>query len=170
MSDSVKARAIDHVLELEGGFVDHPEDPGGATNMGITIGTLGEFRGGSVSIDDVKNLTREEAVRIYEARYWTRAKCDLMPAPIGFFLFDAAVNHGVGNATRMLQRALGVIDDGIIGPITLREIQESAPLDLLEEFAAQRMYFYGRISTFRTFGKGWSRRLFSAAFEAYSLA
>src|SRR5882672_6955907 len=93
---------------VEGGFVDDEDDPGGATNMGITHKTLTEWRGVPVSVDDVKNLTRDEALQIYQARYWNPNKSDDLPAPVAVVLFDGAVNSGPGESAKFLQRALEV--------------------------------------------------------------
>ncbi len=154
--------ALEHVLLFEGGYVDHPSDPGGATNMGITIGTLADWRNTPVTKDDVKNLTLQEAGQIYKARYWDACRCDEMPDGIAFMLFDAAVNHGPNRASRFLQQAAGVADDGIIGPQTMGAVLDKDADELIEEYAARRMHFYGQLSTFSVFGLGWSRRLMSA--------
>lgn len=154
--------ALEHVLQFEGGFVDHPSDPGGATNMGITIGTLAEWRGTPVTKEDVRNLTLQEAGQIYKHRYWNICRCGEMPAGVAFMLFDAAVNHGPHRATLFLQQAANVADDGIIGPQTLGAVNAAETENLVEEYAARRMHFYGRLSTFSVFGLGWSRRLMSA--------
>lgn len=158
--------ALEHVLQFEGGYVDHPSDPGGATNMGITIGTLADWRGTPVTKDDVRNLTLQEAGQIYKARYWDVCRCGEMPKGIAFMLFDSAVNHGPHRAIIFLQQAAGVADDGIIGPQTLGAVNGADAEQLTEEYAARRMNFYGKLSTFSVFGLGWSRRLMSA----YSLA
>jgi lysozyme family protein len=154
--------ALEHVLSFEGGYVDHPSDPGGATNMGITIGTLAEWRGTPVTKSDVENLTLQEAGQIYKDRYWDVCRCGEMPDGIAFMLFDAAVNHGPHRAKRFLQQAAGVADDGIIGPQTMGAVNAADPDALVEEYAARRMHFYGQLSTFSVFGMGWSRRLMSA--------
>ncbi|MBI1237281.1 MAG: hypothetical protein GC188_11410 [Alphaproteobacteria bacterium] len=154
--------ALEHILQFEGGYVDHPSDPGGATNMGITIGTLAEWRGTPVTREDVQHLTLQEAGQIYKARYWDACRCSDMPKGVGFILFDAAVNHGPYRATLFLQQAAGVTDDGIIGPQTLGAVNAADATALIEEYAARRMHFYGKLSTFSVFGLGWSRRLMSA--------
>ncbi|WP_448761058.1 putative peptidoglycan-binding domain-containing protein, partial [Acinetobacter tandoii] len=80
---------------------------------------------------------------------------------IGFQMFDAAVNHGIGNAIRILQRAVGVADDGAIGKITLGAINEKSIDDVLVLFNAERLEFYAKLQTFQTFGRGWTRRVAS---------
>jgi lysozyme family protein len=152
-------RALTAVLKWEGGYVNHPSDPGGATNMGITQKTLEGWRGAPVTAEDVKALIHEEAEAIYEARYWSACRCDAFRWPVALMVFDAAVNHGPGRAARLLQEALGVTADGAIGPVTLGAAQTKDPASLATEIAARRMVFYGSLKTFKTFGLGWSRRL-----------
>lgn len=147
--------AFERVIGHEGGFVDHPSDPGGATNWGITQRTArtNGYTG------DMRKLTRAQAKEIYRQSYWQRAKCDQYDGAIGFQLFDAAVNHGIGNAIRFLQRAVGVADDGIVGRLTLAAIHKMDVPDVLARFNAERLDFYTKLSTWPTFGKGWARRI-----------
>jgi lysozyme family protein len=151
--------ALSHVLKHEGGYVNHPSDPGGATNFGITRDTLAEWRDRHVTIEEVKDLSKDEAAEIYKYKYWDAAKCGKMPAGVALIVFDGAVNHGVSQSSKFLQRALGVDADGKVGSKTLAAIEEIDAVDLIVEIASQRMRFYGRLSTFTTFGLGWSRRL-----------
>lgn len=148
-----------HVLKHEGGFVDHVADPGGATNHGITRQTLSDWRGEQATVQDVRDLSVDEAASIYRARYWDRCRCGELPAGIDLLVFDAAVNHGPGQSVRMLQQALRVTADGLIGPQTIGAARTAPVRALVVEIAARRMVFYGGLSTFRTFGLGWSRRL-----------
>ncbi|MBX2806278.1 MAG: hypothetical protein KTR19_09920 [Hyphomicrobiales bacterium] len=162
--------ALKHVLKFEGGYSDHPKDPGGATNFGITIGVLREFRGRSVTKQDVRSLSLSEAANIYRTRYWDASSCNELPAGIDLAVFDCAVNQGVGRARRFLQIAAGVTPDGIVGPLTLDAVKSGKPLSLLSEFMARRMRSYGMLrSLFRTFGLGWSRRLMATHAEAIAL-
>jgi lysozyme family protein len=152
--------ALRHVLQFEGGYSDHPHDPGGATNLGITHRVLETHRGRSVSKADVRALTRAEATQIYRQRYWNAASCPALPPGLDLAVFDCAVNQGVARATRLLQQAANVKADGVIGPITLAAIRNVPIRDLINEFMARRMNAYGRLQQlFRTFGLGWSRRL-----------
>ncbi|MBN8901820.1 MAG: hypothetical protein J0H57_12360, partial [Rhodospirillales bacterium] len=102
------ARCVAVTLSQEGGYVDDPRDPGGATNLGITRATLSAWRGQEVGKDEVRALPREEAVEIYRANYWLPARCGDMPAGIDLMVFDCGVNAGPRTAVRMLQRLLGV--------------------------------------------------------------
>ena len=158
------------VLEYEGGYTDHPADPGGATNLGITIGELAQVRGHPVSKDDIRALTKDEAAAIYAKRYWTPCRCNDLPAGVDLAVFDCAVNQGIGRAVPYLQSAAGVTADGHLGPMTLAAVQAAPAGKLLTEFMARRMNAYGSLqSLFKTFGLGWSRRLMAAYAAALAL-
>ena len=138
--------AIKPLLKREGGYVNHKSDRGGATNHGITQSTFSDWlsRHGQ-GWRDVKSLTVTEAAKIYQDNYWTPAKCDLLPDILREIHFDAAVNHGVIRAAKLLQQAVGVTDDGIIGPATLRAIANTSNGYMLARYAAVRYRFYGEI-------------------------
>lgn len=156
MSENLSFRQIfDRLIGHKGGYVNHPKDPGGETNWGITKRTA--VANGYISA--MKNMTREQAFRIYEKAFWQRYQCDQMPVAIAFQFFDAVVNHGSGNASRMLQRAVDVADDGIIGKFTLQAIKSLDVNDVLMRFNGERLKFYTKLSTFATFGKGWVNRV-----------
>ena len=149
--DNVFERTIGH----EGGYVNNPKDPGGETNWGVTKRTaVANGYTGSM-----KAMTREQAKEIYRKAFWERAKCGEFIGAVSFQVFDAAVNHGIGNALRMLQRAVGVVDDGVIGAKTLAAINKMSLDDVLILFLAERLEFYTQLSTFTTFGRGWARRV-----------
>lgn len=162
--------ALGHVLRVEGGFVDHPLDPGGATNLGITHATLARWRGRPVAPADVRALTRAEAAAIYRARFWKAVAADRLPAGVDLLVFDIAVASGPGRAARMLQQELGVAADGIVGPLTLAAAARARPGTLIAGLTARRLSFLGRLSTFAVFGRGWRRRARDAERAALSLA
>lgn len=149
--------AFDRLIGHEGGYVNHPNDPGGETNWGITLRTAREVGYSGA----MRNLTRQQAKEIYRAAYWGRARAGQYDGAIAFQVFDAAVNHGIGQAIRFLQRAVGVADDGIVGPATLTAVQAVPVADVLARFNAERLDFYTKLSTWPTFGKGWVRRVAS---------
>lgn len=167
---------LDEVLRHEGGYVDHPSDPGGATNMGITHKTLARWRNVSpwwkLPKAEVKALGRAEAARIYRASYWDRCKAGNMSAGLDLALFDFAVNSGPDRAIRALQTELGVLADGQVGPLTLGAIKTWAGskgiAGLIGALCDRRLGFLNRLSTFPTFGKGWSNRV--AAVRKVALA
>lgn len=160
------ARAIEHNLAMEGGYSEDPYDPGGPTNLGITLAEFARTRGVALTADNYASLkaalraiTRDQASAIYRADYWNAAFCPYLPSPLAIFHFDCAVNQGVFGAARMLQHALGVDVDGQIGPITLAAAARSQPLQALAAYAEARRAHYRSLSTFWRFGRGWLSRV-----------
>ena len=147
------------ILASEGGFVDNPKDPGGATNLGITLNALSDWYGHPAAIDDVRGLTVDDVAPLYQVKYWNAAHCDDCAQGLDLMVFDEAVNQGVGRAIKTLQSAVGVADDGVYGPATLAAIKACNPADAINAMAAAREAFYRGLSTFPTFGKGWLARL-----------
>ncbi|MBD8906528.1 glycoside hydrolase family 108 protein [Methylorubrum zatmanii] len=162
-------RALALALAHEGGYVDHPKDPGGATNLGVTIGTLSDWLGRPASKAEVRALTRATVAPIYRKNYWDRVRGDDLPAGVDYCVFDFAVNSGVGRAIPSLQRAIGVADDGRIGPLTLAAVKGRAADQVIERICADRLTFLRRLSTWGTFGKGWSRRVEGVRAEALAM-
>lgn len=144
-------QCFDKLIAHEGGYVSHEKDPGGETNFGISKRSYPQV--------DIKNLTRDAAKELYKRDYWDRAQCDRLPPTLAYLLFDAAVNSGIGQAIRFLQRAIGTADDGVLGPLTLAAVQRFDAESLCARFIGQRLDFMTRLSTFDYFGKGWARRL-----------
>ena len=142
---------VERVLDNEGGYSNSPLDPGGETRWGISKRAYPNV--------DIRNLTREGAIGIYRRDYWDRVGGDQLDPAVAFQVFDAAVNHGIGNAVRWLQRAAGVADDGIVGPVTHAAIRRMQPAALLLRFNAVRLRFYAQLSTFSAFGRGWANRI-----------
>lgn len=155
------------VFRHEGGFVNHPRDPGGATNLGVTHATLRAWRGRPVSVEDVRNLSRDEAKAIYRARYWDAVRGDELPVGLDLVTFDPAVNSGPARGARWLQKALGVTADGRVGPITVDAAQQAAPVATIKDACKRRMGFLRGLRTWDAFGRGWSRRV--ASVEAVSV-
>ena len=157
--DALFKSCMSVVLREEGGFVDNPADPGGATNMGITLRTLSAWRHASASVEDVRDLSVDEAERIYRANYWNAMRCDSLPAGVDLMVFDFGVNAGPEESICSLQRAAGVPADGRLGPETLAAVSRMNPADLTSRLADERLDFYRGLSTFSTFGAGWTRRV-----------
>ena len=162
--------SLEFVLQQEGGYVDDPVDPGGATNLGITLRVLTTWRHTAVSKDDVKNLTKDEAAAIYRASYWNALHCDSMPKGIDLMLFDTGVNMGCGRSAKFLQEAVSVAADGAIGPATLGAVNKANLADLIKGFAERRQAFYQSLPTFVHFGKGWTNRVNQVTQSARKLA
>lgn len=147
--------AFEQLLRHEGGFSDHPDDPGGATRFGVTEAVAREvgYRG------DMRELPLELAKRIYLERYWKPIRADELPPGVRYALFDAAVNSGPRQAVLWLQRALGVEADGAIGPKTMSAIYAQNADGLRSKILAQRLKFMAGLSNWPAFGRGWARRI-----------
>jgi len=152
-------KSLEMVLHHEGGFVDHPSDPGGATNKGITHKTYADFLGRPLEdVNELKNIPEDHIQLIYKKDYWDKVKGDQLPSGLDFCVFDWAVNSGPGRAAKALQKAVMVSQDGVIGPMTLEAVKEYDTAGLIESITGYREEFYRNLSTFETFGKGWLRR------------
>lgn len=165
--------ALQFVLGFEGGYSNHPQDPGGATNLGITQRTLDAARAKHPAWGlpaDVRGLKRAQAARIYRADYWDAVRGDELPAAVALLAFDCAVNQGVSRANRLLQEAVDVTPDGIIGPRTLAAVREASQTTLIREYALARAFAYIATGRMTVFGRGWFRRLFGAVVEAVRLS
>lgn len=150
MSDLAFTIAIERLLDHEGGYVNNPKDPGGETKWGISKRSYPHL--------DIKNLTRTEAVEIYKRDFWDQFK-GLLPKEFAFQFLDGAVNSGIGNATRWVQRAVGVADDGHVGPVTLSTLQTADKKDLVLLYNAERLEFMTKLTRWDEFGRGWVRRV-----------
>ena len=147
---------IDMVLVHEGGYVDHPSDPGGETKYGISKRAYPDL--------DIKNLTKEDAKELYRKDYWDRIKGDELPPAVACVVVDYAVNSGVSRASKALQGACGIAKgDGIIGPHSLNAVWTTVRNDGVESVVnavtEQRQGFIRALSTYEVFGKGWERRI-----------
>jgi lysozyme family protein len=163
-------RSFSLTLRHEGGYVDHPKDPGGATNLGVTIGTLSAHLGRPATKAEVKALTPSAVSPIYRSGYWNKVKGDALPLGVDFAVYDYAVNSGPKRAIIALQRALEVADDGKLGPITLAKATAANPLLLCTKICSERLSFLRKLSTWSTFGKGWTRRVVGVEQEAVRMA
>ena len=147
------------LLKHEGGYVNHPDDPGGRTNHGITQRVYEKFLGEDVTEEEMKDMPLEDVFSIYKDDYWDRVRGDELPSGVDLCVFDWAVNSGVSQASKALQRVLGVLDDGIIGSRTVAAAyrQENQAV-VIEAISQKREDFYRSLGTFDTFGRGWLRR------------
>lgn len=153
-------RALTWVLEHEGGYSNHPKDPGGATNRGVTqrVYTAWLRQNGQQS-RDVREITYSEIRSIYRTQYWDMVRGDDLPHGVDYAVFDFAVNSGPGRAAQFAQRIVGVPDDGAIGSVTLAAILDADPIGLCADLCDNRLAWLRRLSTFPTFGRGWTRRV-----------
>jgi lysozyme family protein len=153
------AEALQKLLIHEGGFVDHPDDPGGMTNLGVTKAVWEEWVGHPVDEKQMRNLTPAVVAPLYRAKYWDKIKGDDLPTGVDYVVFDAAVNSGAGRAAKWLQACVGVEQDGGIGPKTLAAVRAFDANQLIEDYAKRRLSFLMDLKHWDTFGKGWSRRV-----------
>lgn len=153
-------RCIPFVLQWEGGYVCHPDDPGGATCHGVTAETLAAWRKCAVTHADVEALQVAEACAIYRAKYWQAIRGDDLPPAVALVTLDAAVNSGPLRAAKWLQTAAGFRDpDGQIGPRTIEAVRRLDPQLVAHEMCRLRLAFLRSLRTWPVFGKGWSRRI-----------
>lgn len=147
--------AFDRLLGHEGGFSDHKDDPGGKTRFGVTeaVARANGYKG------DMRDLPKEVAKDIYRRLYWNPCRCDDLPAAIRFDVFDAAVNSGVVQAIKWLQRAIGATADGLIGPVTLKAAANANPDAVRRQFNGARLLLMTDLKTWPAFGRGWAKRV-----------
>ena len=152
-------KCLETILHHEGGYVNHPKDPGGETNLGVTKRVYEEWGG----TKDMKDLTVEDVAPIYRKNYWDRLKGDDLPKGLDLCVFDFGVNAGTGRSAKYLQNLIGTTADGGIGPNTLKAVNnyvDEVGLELaVKNFQEARQGYYERLKTFETFGRGWTRRV-----------
>lgn len=156
-------RCLAEILKHEGGFVNHPRDPGGMTNLGVTKATYEAWIGHPVNEAIMRGLTVAHVRALYKARYWDAVKGDDLPMGVDLCIFDFAVNAGPKRAVRYLQLMTGAIGDGVIGPNTLAQLQQYVrthdKAHAVNRYQDLREAYYRKLKTFDTFGRGWLRRV-----------
>jgi lysozyme family protein len=147
--------AFDKLLKHEGGYSDHAADPGGKTRYGITEAVAREvgYRG------DMRELPLELAQRVYKERYWDAVQAESLPPDVRYIVFDGAVNSGVAQSAKWLQRACGVKDDGVVGPVTIRAASTLHSEGLRRRILAQRLRFMAKLPNWPAFSRGWVNRI-----------
>ena len=151
------------ILHHEGGYVNHPEDPGGMTNLGVTKRVYEDWVGYAVSEHTMQNLTEEDVAPIYKKNYWDRVKGDDLHPALALCVFDFGVNAGTGRAAKYLQTIVSAKADGAIGPATLRKVGIATEAygikNVVEKYQENRQKYYEKLKHFKTFGRGWTRRV-----------
>ena len=158
---------LDLVLKSEGGWVNHPSDPGGETNLGVTKRVWIEYVGHPV--ESLKKLTKEDVAPLYELKYWRPCYCEVLPRGLDFVVFSMGVNAGPGRSVKLLQSAIGCVPDGVIGPRTRELISSSNGADIIKKFSTARREYYQSLKTFPIFGKGWLARVDREESEALEM-
>jgi lysozyme family protein len=151
--------ALKAILHHEGGYVNHPKDPGGMTNLGVTKRVWEEWVGHEVDEKAMRALTPELVGPLYKAKYWDKIKGDELPTGVDYAVFDAAINSGPGRAAKWLQTVVGAVPDGAIGNGTLAKVAAMDAEDIVRKYQETRLAFMQSLPTWDTFGKGWGRRV-----------
>lgn len=158
--------ALDLVLSHEGGWSDHPRDPGGATMKGVTLETYRRHFGEDKSKEDLRNITDPELEAIYKRGYWDKCKCDDLPDGVDYAVFDAAVNSGPKRAAKWLQAAIDADMDGIIGPQTLMLARDRGAMEVIMGLCSVRISYLRSLSNWAYFGAGWQNRVDGVKLQA----
>lgn len=148
-------QAFTALMGNEGGYVNHPDDPGGATRWGITARVA--LKNGYTG--DMRDYPVADAKRVARAMYWDAVRADDLPEALRFDVFDAAYNHGPKQAAIFLQRSLGITADGVIGPVSVLAARTADARGVSMRFNAERLDLYTSLPTWASFGKGWARRV-----------
>jgi lysozyme family protein len=162
-------KSFELMLKSEGGFVNHPSDPGGMTNLGVTKATWENWVGRESDEAEMRGLTPEKVEPLYKNKYFDAVRGDELPMGLDYLMFDFAVNAGAGRAIKTLQTAVGVTPDGGFGPMTMAAVQAVDPVELIERFSQAKEDFYRSLTTFATFGKGWLNRVADVKVKASAM-
>lgn len=159
-------RALSLVLKHEGGWSDHPDDPGGATMKGVTLANFRKYVKPSASKADLRNITDDQLATVYRRYYWDAVAGSELPDGIDYAVFDFAVNSGPSRAAKYLQSVVGAPQDGRVGPATLKAVRARMLAAVIHDVCDKRMAFLKGLKTWKTFGKGWTRRVTDVRSEA----
>ena len=160
MAASTYCEALRRLLLHEGGYCNHPKDPGGPTNFGITIADYRKYIKPGASADDVRAMRLEEAKAIYRSKYWRALRCDELPAGVDDSIFDYGVNSGVGRAGKVLRRVMGLPDDNCaVTDDVIAEVTRRDPRTVIAAINAERLAFLRGLRSWPVFGTGWERRV-----------
>ncbi len=158
--------ALKMILKHEGGYSNNELDPGGMTNLGVTRKVWEEWVNRKVSENEMRKLTPKLVAPLYKERYWDAVKADQLPSGIDYLMFDFAINAGASRSAKTAQKVVNVVQDGVIGNKTLEAINKFDLDDFIVKFSLAKEEFYKALPTFKTFGKGWLRRVAEAKSHA----
>ena len=169
MAGSNYEASLAHVLKHEGGYSNHPSDPGGATNFGITIATYARFKGRAVTIAEMRAMPLADAKAIYKASYWNALRCDELPIGLDYAVFDYGVNSGIGRAAKVLQRLFGLTANGVMTDAVIARARVVSPASVIARLCDERLTFLKSLKTWPVFGTGWGRRVADVRREALAM-
>jgi lysozyme family protein len=164
------ARALALVLKHEGGWSDHPADPGGATMKGVTLANFRRYVKPGATKDDLRGISDAQLATVYRRFYWDAVHGAELPDGVDYAVFDFAVNSGPGRAARYLQGVVGVVQDGRIGPVTLNATKAMMRATVINDLCDRRMRFLRGLNTWPSFGTGWTARVSGVRAAALKLA
>lgn len=160
MSASSYDEALRRLLVHEGGYSNHPSDPGGPTNFGITLGDYRKHLKPDATAADVRTMKLVDAKAIYRSKYWDALRCDQLPAGVDYAVFDYGVNSGIGRSGKVLRRVLDLADDShVVTTAVIAAAHKCEPRDLVLRICAERLRFLKALRTWPVFGNGWARRV-----------
>ena len=162
--------SLARVLKHEGGYTNHPSDPGGPTNFGITIHDYRRYIKANGTAADVRSMTLADAAKIYRARYWHALRCDELPAGLDYAVFDYGVNSGIGRAAKVMQRLLGIGSGTAMTDATVAAVRKASPSVLIGRLCDERLAFLKALRTWPVFGAGWGRRVAEVRRDAFAMA
>jgi lysozyme family protein len=172
---SNEAEVLAHVFASEGGYTNHPSDPGGPTNFGITIVDARKYGAefgwvANPTVADMRAMPKAFAEQVYDAKYWDALCGDALPSGLDYAVVDYGINSGASRSAKVLQRLCGVVEDGRIGPLTLAAVAARDPSVLIRALNAERLAFLRSLRTWPVFGKGWSARVSAVTSTALHMA
>ena len=170
MAASTYDDALRRLLLHEGGYTNHPSDPGGPTSYGVTIADYRRYVTPNATAADVKAMKLDDAKAIYRRRYWDAQRCDELPGGVDYAIFDYGVNSGIGRAAKVLQRLVGTGVDGQIGDVTIAAARAANTEKLIKHICDEGLAFLRGLSTWNVFGTGWGRRVREVRAAALALA
>ena len=163
-------QCLEIVLKHEGGWANHPSDPGGATMKGVTIAVFERFKGRDVTHAELLAISDEDLQAIYRKGYWDKVRGDQLPRGLDLVAFDAAVNSGPSQGAKWLQRAVAAVDDGKIGPDTIAAAHSIDPVIAINNACERRLAMLRGLSTWHAFGRGWTARVDDIRVQALGMA
>jgi lysozyme family protein len=162
--------SLARVLKHEGGYTNHPSDPGGPTNFGITIHDYRRYIKANGTAADVRAMKLADAAKIYRARYWDALRCDELPAGLDYAVFDYGVNSGIGRAGKVMQRLLGIGQGTAMTDAVIAGVRKASPSVLIGRLCDERLAFLKALRTWPVFGAGWGRRVADVRRDALAMA